>query len=78
MKQTLSLCKKSAIIGGQQQRVLGTAGTKSNARSRVSFYVYAFKESSQLQDWRVKEMVEVRVGTTCSKPVVNFDTVIQF
>lgn len=58
-----SCCKKSALIGGQHQKVLGTTRTTRNPRSRVSVSVRAFKESTQLQDWRVKEMVEVRVGT---------------
>ena len=58
-----SSCKKNAIIGGQHQKVLGTSRIKRNPKSRVSVSVHAFKESSQLQDWRVKEMVEVRVGT---------------
>jgi len=63
MKTLALLCKKNAIIGGQHQKVLGTSRTTRNPRSRVSVSVRAFKESTQLQDWRVKEMVEVRVGT---------------
>ena len=64
----VSLCKKRALtVGGQQQqRVLGTRRTRGNPRHRVSVSVYAFKESSQLQDWRVKEMVEVSVGRSLS------------